>query len=390
MAYVFMSASNAGSSVQDKVLNQIKALNANGIDCKGLFFSTDELQNFSEYILPIKVSQTDAKWFLKTKQRQAYFRALWNSLDLLKTFDVLYVRYPGAHVLLLKTLKALDTKLIFIEHITAELPELALTQNKPIHNSSDFLRTIEFYVWPWFQEKWYGKRIRQSVRFGLCNSEDIVKYQQRILPEYPLYIIGDGIDADSVVIRTTPKLDKVFKMVFLKGANGQAEYNGLDRLMKGMKAYSGEYAIELHIYGKDLLYETNLAKTIGVNESVFCWPYQSQAELSQLLNQFHIGIGTLALHRKGIKSTTTIKNREYCKYRIPFIFAHADIDFLESEYSFFKQLLSDETSIDLRSIIEWYKHLDFNNLSSQFDSIVQSKLSYKTKMKYLYQLISKQ
>lgn len=390
MAYVFMSASNAGSSVQDKVLNQIKALNANGIDCKGLFFSTDELQNFPEYILPIQVSQTDAKWFVKTKQRQAYFRALWNSLDLLKTFDVLYVRYPGAHGLLLKTLKALNTKLIFIEHITAELPELALTQNKPIHNSSDFFRTIEFYIWPWFQEKWYGKRIRQSVRFGLCNSEDIVKYQQRILPEYPLFIIGDGIDADSVVIRTTPKLDKVFKMVFLKGANGQAEYNGLDRLMKGMKAYSGEYATELHIYGKDLLYETNLAKTIGVNESVFCWPYQSQAELSQLLNQFHIGIGTLALHRKGIKSTTTIKNREYCKYRIPFIFAHADIDFLESEYSFFKQLLSDETSIDLRSIIEWYKYLDFNNLSSQFDSIVQSKLSYKTKMKYLYQLISKQ
>ena len=390
MAYVFMSASNAGSSVQDKVLNQIKALNAIGIDCKGLFFSTDELQNFPEHILPIKVSQTDAKWFVKTKQRQAYFRALWNSLDLLKTFDVVYIRYPGAHGLLLKTLKGLNAKLIFIEHITAELPELALTQNKPIHNSSDFLRTIEFYVWPWFQEKWYGKRIRQSVRFGLCNSEDIVKYQQRILPEYPLYIIGDGIDADSVVIRTTPKLDKVFKMVFLKGANGQAEYNGLDRLMKGMKAYSGEYALELHIYGKDLLYETNLAKTIGVNESVFCWPYQSQAELSQLLNQFHIGIGTLALHRKGIKSTTTIKNREYCKYRIPFIFAHADIDFLESEYSFFKQLLSDETSIDLRSIIEWYKHLDFNNLSSQFDSIVQSKLSYKTKMKYLYQLISKQ
>jgi hypothetical protein len=68
MAYIFMSASNAGSSVQDKVLNQIKALNAIGIDCKGLFFSTDELQNFPEYILPIQVSQTDAKWFVKTSK----------------------------------------------------------------------------------------------------------------------------------------------------------------------------------------------------------------------------------------------------------------------------------------------------------------------------------
>ena len=389
MAYVFMSASNAGSSVQDKVLNQIKALNAIGRDCKGLFFSTDELHNLPAYILPIKVNKTNAKWFVKTQQRHAYFKALWMSLDLLNKYDIVYVRYPGANKLLLKTLKALHSKLIFIEHITAEIPELKLSHNKAIKSISDIFRKIEFYIWPWLQEKWYGKRIRQTVRFGLCNSEDIVKYQQQILPNYRLYIVGDGIDTDSVVVRDNPKLDKVFKMVFLKGANGQAEYNGLDRLMKGMKAYKGHYSLELHIYGKDLHYEADLANTIGINESVFCWPYQSAASLTKLLNQFHIGIGALAIHRKGLKSTTTIKNREYCKYRIPFIFAHYDIDFFESEYNFFKQIPSDESSIELQEIIEWYNQIDIKELSNQFNSIIEDKLSFKIKMKYLNQLISK-
>ena len=388
MAYIFMSASDAGSSVQDKVLNQIKALNAIGMDCKGLFFSTDELHNLPAYILPIKVNRINAKWFAKTKQRQAYFKALWKSVEQLSAFDMLYVRYPGANRLLLKTLKALHSKLIFIEHITAEIPELDMAQRYKVNSISSLFRKLEFYYFPWLQEKLLGKKIRQAVQFGICNSNDIVQYQKTIFPDYQLYTVGDGIDAESMPIRVAPKLEKVFKMVFLKGANSNAEYNGLDRLMNGMKAYKGDYSIELHIYGKDLNYEANLADTIGVKDSVFCWPYQSVASLTTLLNQYHIGIGTLAIHRKGLKSTTTIKNREYCKYKIPFIFAHFDIDFLESEYNFFKQIPSDESSIKLHEIIEWYNHIDMKELSNQFNSIIEDKLSFKVKMRYLKQLIS--
>jgi hypothetical protein len=45
--YVFTSASIQPSSVQKKVLNQIRILNISGCVCKGLFFTTENVENIS-------------------------------------------------------------------------------------------------------------------------------------------------------------------------------------------------------------------------------------------------------------------------------------------------------------------------------------------------------
>ena len=375
MAYVFMSASNAGSSVQDKVLNQIKALNAIGRDCKGLFFSTDELHNLPAYILPIKVNKTNAKWFVKTKQRHAYFKALWMSLDLLNKYDIVYVRYPGANRLLLKTLKALHSKLIFIEHITAELPELEMAQRFKVNSLSSLFRKLEFYYFPRLQEKQFGKKIRQAVQFGICNSNDIINYQKTIFSDYQLYTVGDGIDAESMPIRVAPKLEKVFKMVFLKGANSNAEYNGLDRLMKGMKEYVGDYDLELHIYGRHLGYERQLAEQIGIQSQVFCWPYQTKASLDQLMNEFHVGVGQLALDLKKLNNNSTIKNRDYCARGIPFFYGHKDEDFNNVNFAY------EIFTISISDIIQWYSSIILSNeLEKNMHNFSLIKLDYKVKM----------
>ena len=117
---------------------------------------------------------------------------------------------------------------------------------------------------------------------------------------------------------------------------------------------------------------------------VFCWPYQSQAELSQLLNQFHIGIGQLALDLKKLNSNSTIKNREYCARGIPFIYGHHDPDFEFVDFC----LQVDQVSII--DIISWYL-----NLIKQEDFEVKmhiyaiDKLDFKVKMNHVKNIISK-
>src|SRR5207249_2857500 len=52
-----------------------------------------------------------------------------------------------------------------------------------------------------------------------------------------------------------------------------------------------------------------------------------RAQLHRLLAQVDVGVGTLALHRKGLEEASALKVREYLALGLPVVLGNADTDF---------------------------------------------------------------
>lgn len=394
--YIYTTASTINGSVQNKVIAQIDALNSIGSLCRGLFLSTDKIEQSENYpnIDFLHVPKIRAKYFRSSKQKSAYFLTLLNQkLYDIDEFDFVYFRYPGAHPLLNQWLKKHKNK-VFFEHVTAETEEIKMYKREnPFEiNLSSFLSYLEFYFLPLIREKIYGKSIRNLALFGICNSDDIAHYERKMAGNvYKTLVLGDAVQTEKFPIKKPTILGQEFRMIFLKGAATNADFNGLDRVFHGMKNYKGNYNLKLYLFGKNLESEKKLIQKLEIEEMVICSGFIQQNEVDEILNQMHIGIGALAVHRKGLKSTSTIKTREYCARGLPFIFGHFDTDFSYSDEAqrFCLQEPASDDSIDFGFVISWYQNMQLEaNIETKMRDFSLKHLEYIFKMKKLLTFIN--
>lgn len=380
-----------GNSVQRKVIAQINAINANGVVCEGLFLSTDEISNSNDspLIHRVKVPKVQSRFFKSSKQRTAYFNALLlQDIVQLSNYDAIYIRYPGAHALF-KSWLIKEKKFAFFEHVTAETEEIKIYKKEHpfVFNLSSLLSYIEFYYSPLLREKIYGKSIRRAAAFGICNSEEIAEYEtQMAAGKYQTLILGDAVQTKDYPMRNHLELNQEFKFIFLKGANTAADFNGLDRVLHGIKNYKGSIQLKFYLYGKNLDNEKNLIQQLGIQSSVECHGFISHDKIDELMQDMHLGIGALAVHRKGIKSTSTIKTREYFARGLPFVYGHHDPDFSNQlvKGKFCLELEADDSAIDFTHIINWYKSQNFSQSSiNDMHQYALNNLDYQVKMKKL-------
>ncbi len=395
LIYVFTSASVNSGSVQKKVIEQIQALRSNGVECKGLFFTTDEFDNNAtecfEFISVPKVPKT---YFRSAKQRIAYHQTVCNYFNQHKIeTDYIYVRYPGAGKYIAKWVNEWGHK-IFFEHLTSETLEIRLygRENPFKWSLSSVLSRLEFLYWPLFNEWRYGKFIRNNAAFGIANSMDIANYENsKAGKNYVKLINGDAVNTGNYNVVDKPLFKNQFNMVFLKGAVTQADFNGLDRLFKGMAKYQGPIQLHLFLYGKNLEHEKQLIQSLGIQELVTAGDFIDKAEIDKLMPSIHLGIAALGVHRKGLKGTTTIKSREYCARGIPFIYGHNDPDFsaVKVAEKFCKEYPANDSDINMNELIEWYKNISNNtNLGLEMHNFSKLNLDYNSKMKKLKEFLS--
>jgi hypothetical protein len=395
LLYVFTSAGLNESSVQKKVKNQIQALNEIEVFCKGLFFSTEDIpKSDNDQYQFIKVEKIQSGWFKSYRQKQAYHKAI---LDYFKKTthkaDFVYIRYPGPSKHMVKLAQLLENK-AFFEHITHEMAEIKLHANEQRFkfNLSSILSRIEFLYLPLIHEWYFGKFMRRKAAFGICNSNEIAKYEnQRAGKAYIQLILGDAVDAKQFKIRTFPKFNNELKMIFLKGASTFADFNGLDRVFEGIKNYKGNIHLKFYIYGKNLKAEEAMINALGIQNHVELHPFTEPNVLDQIINDVHIGISALAVHRKGIKGTTTIKTREYCARGLPFVYGHIDPDFSnnDSAAQFSLEFDANDSALDFEKIIQWYSliNLKAETLPQDMHDFALNHLDYRVKMGKLKSLL---
>ncbi len=388
--YIFNSASFKKSSVQTKVINQIKYLIKAGVDCRGTFFSTEvkEVTPINEYVDLIPVEKCKWKYFRSSGQKRKIMQAVLSfAKKNYKNTDYFYFRYPGAGSLLYEFTSNYGNRTIF-EHLSIEEFELKLhAKENPFGlKLSQLLSWLEYSALPLWREKLFGKSIRKNAKLGICNSQEIADFQNKKSGGmYKCLIGGDAVEVDAFPLSSRPEFTNELRMVFLKGASTSAVFNGLDRIIRSIANYKGQIEIKLFVLGHQLQEEQKMVEAFGIKKNVILFPSKNGEDLNNFLKDIHIGIATLGLYRKGLNQTTTIKVREYIAQGLPFIYAYTDPDLNEESKEFALEFLNDDSYIDVGKVIEFAKKaLEDEELPQKMRKYAKEHLDYDIKMKTLY------
>lgn len=385
LCYIYTAATVSGSSsVQQKVCDQITALNRMGISAYGLFVSSETavLPFPTDTITFIPAKSINSGYFRSIRQRRSNMLAVNNYLKSIATKpDILLMRYPRANYQLWKYSRIWGKKTV-MNHVAAEIPEIRLHRNQ--NNSSlvaGILGNLEFRWWPIFLEKIYGGLIRRNVRCALCNSEDIAQYQQSITwGKYKTEIVSDGVDTQKYPAHIPPTYDGKLSLIFLKGASTDASYNGLDKVFEALK---NDPATTLTIVGHQLEYERNIAVSIGVQQQVHFKQAMTREELNVEFNAHHLALGAFGIHRRGLKSNSTLKNREYCARGIPFVFGHndPDLNLNAQELPLWLEVPADEAALSIENWKRFYEAFrNKPNAAQDLRKFATEHLDYAVKM----------
>lgn len=393
---IYSGAGVNPNSIQNKILCQIKALNKVGIDCFGLFFTTDDTSFECQEYRFINVHKLNKGVMLRSiRQRELYQKSINEYFKNHRPdFDYLYMRYPGSGRNLLR-FSTIFKKRFILEHVTKEVEEIKLYKDEnPLRlKVSSILSNIEFRFIPLLKEKLYGPNIRKRAKIGVCNSPEIAEYENSIEGgNYTTMVGGDAVDVDKIILAERPILERELRMIFLKGASTNAYFNGLDRIFYGIKNYTGNYRLKLYLYGRNTNSEKQLIEKLGIEERISIGNHIDQTVIEEIMRSVHIGLGAFGVHRKGIKSTTTIKTREYFARGVPFVFGHSDPDFsgkVEAE-KYCLEFPANDSPVDFDKVLVWYKNLIQDpNYPFKMRNFAALNLDYSVKMLKLKNFMEK-
>jgi glycosyltransferase involved in cell wall biosynthesis len=195
--------------------------------------------------------------------------------------------------------------------------------------------------------------------------------------------IGNGIDVNSVPVRELPANDgQNLRIICVADV---AFWHGVDRLIRGIAAYKGEWNIQLNIVGggDELSNLKNLANQLEINDNIIFHGFVHGKELDRLFDQNHIAAGSLGIHRIGLNQLSILKAREYCARGIPYIIACSDPDFPE-DFPYILRLPADDNPIDMDLVILFSSGI-FHDVqhSQKMRQYARDSLDWSVKMKKL-------
>ncbi len=391
--YIYQTATiHNFSSVQNKIISQIKAANLLGQNVTGLFFTTQkgefpEVPNVHFY----RITEVNKGWFRSIRQNKNTYQEIRKVLkEIAKKEDKIYLRYWGIGMEMLRLAKEFKGKIVW-NHLTAETKEIAMYSSDSPSIYSRFLSKIEFKWFPIFMDKTIGKFTRRYAGKAVVNSMDIAEFEQKMcLGKYECAVIPDAVDSANMQVAQLHPLSTPIRMVFLKGASGAAEYNGLDRLVRGIAEYVGELQFHLTIIGGDLIYEKALIQKYQADAFVTLKAAMLKNEIDAEIGNYNLAVGQLGMHKKGIRSNSTLKTREYFARGIPFIFAHHDPDFSDSKEAlkYCLELPADDKPIDLHVVLDFLnKVYKIENVGEKMHNYAIEYLDYSAKMKQIVDFI---
>ena len=206
-----------------------------------------------------------------------------------------------------------------------------------------------------FQDKIFRKSLAKHLDAIVTFSDYNEIFGQRTIR------ISNGIDFKNVKMKSA--INDTSKEMNMIGVAEIHEWHGFDRIIKGLSEYysvSQNYIVKFHIVG--YFFNTEIEQEIKnyianyhMEQYVILHGKKHGAELDKLFEQCDFGIGSLGRHRVGIQKIKTLKNREYAARGIPFIYSETDSDFDQKPYVL--KAPSDETPIDIYSIIQFYQGL---------------------------------
>jgi hypothetical protein len=356
--YVYMGGAKH-SSVQQKVVNQIHAMQHNGLDAHGLFFTTEvkEETQYDQYItlIPLNSYEGNPRLFKKFFESNFYTRQVFEVLQK-KQFDRLFIRHTTPTPALFKLLNH------FANHTYLYIPSQVIAENyqERKHNKSHsvtsyILGWIDYFIFIFVAHYllfWFVlPKLKGVVAF---TPEFATMLKRKSFGRAKTIYNRDGADCVNVKPRKFIAQEGPIKMIFLKGSSMQQPWAGLERLVASIKARP-DIPCELYITGK--IY----------NPGNFTEPFirltgrLSEEELTELINRVDIGVSNLANYMIGFNETTNLKSRDYYARGLPFIQANTMPDIEGTEgVNYYLNLPNSSDLIDMDLVKDFVDRLREN------------------------------
>ncbi len=396
--YLYINANpGLNSSVQDKIVQQVAAAQKLGYPVEAHFFysAVSEVSfDSSECIKWHWIGESNYKYFnsLRSINQTYWFVRDWVKKNVKKS-DKVFMRYGLATGPML-TIAWLLKKQLYFNHLSIESTEYRLYKSDSASSISRFLSNLEFKYLPIYYDRALGRLIRFFSGGAIVNSDEIGVFQKKTaFGHYSFKVVGDAVNTETFQTLAINYNTKNIQMVFLKGASMAAEYNGLDRLISSLsRQKDNQFIYYLTIIGNDTDREKKLIEKHNALQFVHLKPAMNKNALDIELKNYHLGVGPLAVHRKGIVSTTSIKAREYFARGLPFFFAHHDSGISNNKalHPYFLQLEATDEPIDLHLLDAFVLSMKTkDNFSNEMHRLAKQYLDYSVQVKQIFDFISK-
>lgn len=331
------------SGVDIKIQGQIKAFNAQGLNCT------------CHCIHPRMLS----KWE-KIKRRLIFLGdgMDWRITEEMKSADYLYIRKPFAFTFhFLNFLKRMR-KLNPICSIIIEIPTYPYDKE-----FSEY-----WHRWPLlWEDRFCRKRLKAYV------DRMAVLGDWSSLFGIPTLQIFNGMDLEKVTIKKQNP-DSTINICCM----ARFEYwHGADRLLAGLENYQkAGVPSNIHVYlagdGSEIKELKKQTKESGLNNMVTFCGLLNRQEMDKLYDKCDIAVASLGGFRKNVSVSSELKSREYLAKGIPFFYA-GEIDvFMNEPVNFCLQIPANNTPVDMEEILMFYKNLIQRQTKQELSSQIRA------------------
>lgn len=165
--------------------------------------------------------------------------------------------------------------------------------------------------------------------------------------------ISNGIDVagNSVIVPDRDKNDAIH----LIGVANVSDWHGFDRIIKGMVNYSGKRPVIFDIVGKGpaIPEYKKLVDQYNLADKVIFHGFKAGDALEEIYKKASIGVGSLGMHRLGLKSASSLKIREYASKGLP-ILAPNNLDTIPDNWPYLFGVTNDDEPVDIDEIVEQF------------------------------------
>lgn len=152
--------------------------------------------------------------------------------------------------------------------------------------------------------------------------------------------------------------------------------HGYDRLIDGLNIYyknGGQVNILYHVVGdgEEITRYRELVKEYRLEKHVVIYGFKGGDELDIIYEKADIAINSLAIHRIGLKTESTIKSKEYAAKGLPIVSSY-EIDAFSGEDNdrYVLKVKPDDTPIDIESLVQFYFKI-YSNKNTDMPSLIR-------------------
>lgn len=239
---------------------------------------------------------------------------------------------------------------------------------------------IEIPTFPYKGE--FTSSLRDRVRKisdSICSTQ-LKRYVDRIVTYsddrsifgIPTIKTINGVLVDKIRPISRDRLDGDIDLV---SVSVTASVHGYDRIIEGIRLYyqkGGKENIIYHLVGNghEIACYKRLVEDYHLKEHVLIYGFKNGRELDEIYNKADIAVNSLGIHRRGLRTESTLKTKEYAAKGLPMISSYTVDVFDSGENRKYVYLVpADDSPVNMQDVVDFYHQVYAADVENVFRSI---------------------